>query len=79
MEAEIDQLIANDVIEEVNGPTEWLSQMVVIPKEKKPGQVSITTDMRVANRAIITEKFPTPTIEEIAYDLNGMGAFSEVD
>ena len=65
-EDEIDQLIKSDVIEEAKGPTGWVSQMVVVPKEKKPGKVRITTDMRVANKAIIREKFPIPTVEEIA-------------
>ena len=78
-EEEIDQLIKNDLIEEPPGPTEWLSQMVVVPKEKKPGKVRITTDMRVANKAIIRERFATPTIEEIMYDLQGSTVFSELD
>ena len=39
----------------------------------------ITTDMRVANKAIIREKFPIPTVEEIAYDLNDADTFSELD
>ena len=50
--------------------------MVVVPKEKKPGKVRITTDMRVANKAIIRERFATPTIEEIMNDLQGSTVFS---
>jgi hypothetical protein len=78
-EEEIDKLITSGVIEESKEPIGWLSQMVVVPKEKKPGKVRITTGIRLANRAIIREKFPTPTVEEIAYDLNGADVFSELD
>ena len=78
-EDEIDKLIANKIIEEAKVPTGWISQMVVFPKEKKPGEVRITTDMRLANKAIVREKFPIPTIEEIAYDLHDADIFSELD
>ena len=50
--------------------------MVVVPKEKKPGEVRITTDSRAANKAIVRTKLPMSTVEEIAYDLNGATLFS---
>ena len=46
------------MIEESKEPTGSVSQMVVVPKEKKPGRARITTDMRLANKAIDREKFP---------------------
>jgi hypothetical protein len=58
MNKELDFLLENGIIEPYNGPVEWVSQMVVVPKEKKPGQVRITCDMRLVNKAIIREKFP---------------------
>ena len=67
------------MIEESKEPTGWVSQIVVVPKEKKPGKVRITTDMRLANKAIVREKFPTATVEKIAYDLNGTDVFSELN
>ena len=78
-EKEIDELKANGVIEEPPGPTGLISQMVVVPKEKKPGRVRITIDMRVANKSIIRERLAVPTLEEIMYDLQGSTIFSELD
>ena len=76
---ELNELLANDIIELAPGLTPWVSQMVVVPKPKMPGKVRITTDMRQANKAIIRERFATPTLEEIMYDLQGATAFSEID
>ena len=78
-EDELDTLIKNDILEKPTGPVKWLSQMVVVEKPKKPGKVRITTDARVANKAIIREKYVTPTTEEIMYDLKGATVYSEID
>ena len=79
IEEEIGKLIENDVIEEAKGPVSWLSEMVVVPKPKKPGQVRITTDARSANKAIIRDNIAMPTTEEITHELNGATVFSEQD
>ena len=69
-ERAIDELIKYDIIEPAPQPIKWLSQLVIVPKEKKPDEVRITVDSRVANKAIIRSNFVTPTLEEIKYDLN---------
>ena len=33
MEKELDHLLEMDVIEKVNGPTPWISPMVIVPKK----------------------------------------------
>ena len=43
IEKEINQMLLYDIIEPVDKPTEWLSQIVLVPK-KQPGEVRITTD-----------------------------------
>ena len=78
-EKAIDELIANGILETPPGPVKWLSQLVIVPKEKKPGEVRITVDSRVANKAILRTKFVTPTTEEIMYDLKGATVFSQLD
>ena len=40
-------------------------------ERKKPGQVRITVDSRLANKAIVRIKYVSPTTAEIAYDMNG--------
>lgn len=66
-----------DIIEEAVGPTEWVSALVVVPKPNK--DVRICVDMRRANEAIVRERHPIPTIEEVLYDMNGATVFSKLD
>ena len=78
MDEKLDDLLAKDIIEEVpNSPTEWVSPLVVVPKSD--GDVQVCIDMRRANEAIVQERHPIPTIEEILYDLNGATVFSKLD
>ena len=51
-----------DVIEKVNGPTQWVNPLVAV--EKPSGDVRVCLDMREANKAIIRERQPIPTVEE---------------
>ncbi len=76
-EKELDELIKNDIMEVPPGPVKW-SQLVAVPKPKKPGEARITTDSRVANKAIKRKNFVTPSTEEIMYDLKGATVFSEI-
>ena len=39
----------------------------------------LTTDMGEANKAIIRVNFAAPTLQEIAYDMQGAKVISEVD
>lgn len=76
---ELDKLVKNDIIEPVTKPPSWVSAMVAVPKPKKPGEVRITIDSRLANKAIKRIKYATPTTEEIMYDLNGAKKISRID
>ena len=67
------------VIERIEGPTPWVSPIVVAPKPKSPGQIRVCVDMRQANQAIKRERHVTPTIKEIIGDLNGAKVFSKLD
>ena len=42
------------------------------------GGRTVCVDMRRANEAIIRERHPIPTIEEVLYDLNGATVFSKI-
>ena len=67
------------VVERIEGPTPWVSPIVVAPKPKSPGKVRVCVDMRQANQAIKRERHVTPTIKEIIGDLNGAKVFSKLD
>ena len=79
VDKKLDELLSKDIIEEVppNTPTEWVSPLVVVPKPD--GDIRVCADMRRANEAIIRERHPIPTIEEVLYDLNGATVFSKLD
>ena len=64
------QLEDDDIIETViEGPTPWISPLVIIPKND--GTVRLCVDMRMANRAIQRERHPSPTVDDLINELNG--------
>ena len=79
VEKELEKLEKLDIIEKVNGPTPWVSPIVVAPKPKKPGEIRLCVDMRRANTAIQRERHVTPTIDDMIMDLNGSKVFSKLD
>ena len=64
-------------VEKVEGPTSWVSPIVVAPKPS--GDIHLCVDMRCANKAIIRERIPMPTIDEVLENLNGSCMFSKLD
>ena len=78
VDAKLDELLELDIIEEVpEGPSGWISPLVVVPKSG--GDVRVCVDMRRANEAIVRERHPIPTVEELLHDLNGSTVFSKID
>ena len=77
IEKELERLEWLDIIEKADGPTPWVSPIVAVPK--KNGEIRICVDMREANQAILREKHPMPTIDELIADLNGSTLFSTLD
>ena len=74
---ELDNLERQGIIEKVEGPTPWVSPLVVIPKKK--GGVRLCVDMRVPNKAIQRERHPSPTVDDLIHNLNGATVFSKLD
>ena len=72
--AKLKQLEELDVIEKVNGPTSWINPLVCV--EKPNGDIGICLDMRQANRAILREKHPDPTVEESLQEISEEYLFS---
>ena len=68
------------MIEKVtDGPTPWISPIVVAPKPKTPEEIRICVDMRLPNKAIKRERHFTPTFDDVIADLNGAQYFSKLD
>ena len=77
IETELKRLEELDIIENVKGPTPWISPIVVVPK--KNNTIRICVDMRQPNCAIERERHITPTIDDIINQLNGSSVFSKLD
>lgn len=66
-----------DIIEEVKGPSPWVSPMVPVLKDN--GDIRICIDMRRANEAIIRENHPLPTMDELLPNFRHSKYFSRLD
>ena len=77
IEKKLDELEKLDVIEKAQGPTPWISPVVIIPKSND--EIRLCVDMRQANSAIVRERHPKPTVEEVLHEFNGSSVFSKLD
>ena len=73
----IKELLDNDIIEPVEGPTPWVNPVVVVPKAG--GEIRLCIDMRRANEAIIRTRYNIPTVDELLQNMNGSKIFSKLD
>ncbi len=79
VEREIMEMLDNDLIEPVPGPTPWVSPIVIVPKRNGTDEIRICTDARQANKAIKRERHITPTVDDIIVRLNGAQVISKLD
>lgn len=77
VDKKLDELLDNDIIEPVKDHTGWVSPMVIICKPNK--EIRICIDMRRANKAVLREKYPMPTIEDLLSKLKNCTVFSSLD
>ena len=77
LEKKLDELVKMDIIEKVDGPSQWISPVVVIRTNN--GDVRLCIDMRCANKAVQRERYTIPTIKEILQDSNNSKMFSKLD
>ncbi len=77
IEKKLKELQDLDIIEDVVGPTPWVSPLVAVPKSN--GDIRVCVDMRRVNETILRERHPIPTLEETLQDLNGATVFSKLD
>ena len=75
--SKIRQLERDGIIERVEKPTPWISNLVAVPKAD--GAIRITLDPCHLNKAIIRPRYPMPTLEEHLPLLAKAKIFSIVD
>ena len=73
----LEELEKLDIIEKAEGPTPWVSPVVIVPK--KNNDIRLCVDMRQANEAVIRERHPIPTVDEVLQELNQGTVFSKLD
>ncbi|KAG1952105.1 retrotransposable element [Pimephales promelas] len=74
--AELDRLLKAGVIERVDASA-WVSPIVVTGK--KTGGIRMCADLREVNKAVITDCYPLPHIDEMLTSLRGATVFSTID
>lgn len=83
VEDEIKAQVKEGILERVDensGPTEWISNLVIVPKSTGPEfKIRITSDSRAVNKAIKRTRFPGKTIEDVIYLVNGCMFFAKLD
>lgn len=77
VENKIQDLLARDIIEEVKGPSRWVSPMV--PVLKGNGELRLCVDMRRANTAIMRENHPLPCMDKLLPEIGKAKYFSKLD
>lgn len=77
IEDKLQLLLQQDIIERVNGPSQWVSPMV--PVTKDTGEIRLCIDMRQANKAVLREIHPLPLVDELLTSVNGAVRFSKID
>lgn len=74
---ELDKMEKDGVVSKVDGVSQWVNPMVIV--EKPSGDIRICIDPQGLNRAIITEVFKVPTVEELTSKLSGSKVFAKLD
>ena len=74
---ELDRLCRLGVLEKIEEPTQWVSQMAVAMK--KSGELRICIDPQALNQALVRERYMLPTFEDVLPSLSGAQVFSKLD
>lgn len=77
LQRELKRMVDLDIIEPVDGPTDWVNSLVYITKPN--GDLRICLDPCDLNKSIRREHHYTPTLDDILPQLNGAKVFSILD
>lgn len=77
VENKIQELLDLDIIEKVQGPSQWISP--VVPILKDDNDLRLCIDMRRANMAIMRENHPLPFMDNLLPKIKKAQYFSKLD
>ncbi|XP_036327169.1 uncharacterized protein LOC118739769 [Rhagoletis pomonella] len=77
LKRELKRMMDINVIEPVEGTTEWVSSIVIVTKPN--GNLRICLDPKNLNKAIVIPRFSLPTVEECKSKMFGSRIFSTLD
>jgi hypothetical protein len=77
VKAKLEDMEAKGIIEKMDEPSDWVSQMAVTVK--KNGDLRICIDPRPLNKALKREHYPMPVLDDILPDLSKARVFSRLD
>lgn len=74
--SELERMLAEGILEPIDA-SEWVSNMVIV--RKSSGGVRICCNLADVNKAIIADRYPLPTIDDLGRVFNGSQYFSKLD
>ena len=67
--------LENDkILEKIDSPP-WISNLVIV--RRKNGEIRLCVDLKCVNKAVIPDKYPPPTIQELSASFHGSTVFSK--
>ena len=77
MKIELQRMENMGVISRVDKPTNWCSEMIVVPKSD--GSVRIYVNLTKLNESVLRESHPLPCVDQTLGQLTGAKIFSKID
>ena len=74
---ELDEMLANGIVEPVEEPTEWCSGLTIAPKAG--GKIRLSVDLTNFNKSVEREIYPLPRVNEMLSQLSEGKMFSKFD
>ncbi len=73
---ELGRMVKEGILEPID-TSEWVSNMVVV--RKASGGIRICCDLSDVNQAVVADKYPLPTMDELSSEFAGAKWFSKID